>query len=110
MRKKMRKNAEKGGSLLFPPPAFAGAAIGQVWTRHCRSSRACPTAFIALSVHRVFYWPMALFVFQTGPSPYLPGWGQGCGLRVPGFTAWSHASLDTESGSWQLFSVPQGGP
>ena len=59
-----------------------------------------------LSVHRVFFRPMALFVFETGPSPYLPGWGQGCGLRVLGFTAWSHVSLDTESGSWHIFGVP----
>ena len=42
-----------------------GAAIGQVWTRHCRSSRTCPTAFIALSVHHVFIRPLALLVFQT---------------------------------------------
>ena len=56
----------------------AGAAkkIGQVWTRHCRSSHACPTAFIALSVHHMFARPLALLVFQTVPSPCLPGWGQ----------------------------------
>ena len=71
--------------------------MGQGRTRRCRSSRACPAAFVALSVHRVFFRPMALFVFQIGP--YLRGWGQGCGLRVLGFTAWSQVSLDTESGS-----------
>ena len=43
-------------SFAPPPPTPKSgtrreAAIGQVWTRHCRSSRACPTAFIALSVH-----------------------------------------------------------
>ena len=82
------------------------AAIGQVWTRHCRFSRAGPTAFIALSVHHMFIWPLALFVFQTVPGPCLPGWGQGCGFRVLGFTAWAHYSHDTESGSQRLFGVP----
>ena len=61
-----------GGHLLVheadPPPRHpkltvaeipVRAAIGQVWTRHCRSSRACPTAFIALSVHHVFIRPLA---------------------------------------------------
>ena len=64
--------------VLPPPPppphtpkmGYPGmAAIGQVWTRHCCSSRACPTAFRALSLHHV----LALFVFQTVPSPSLPG-------------------------------------
>ena len=84
-----------------------GAAIGQVWTRHCCSNRACPTAFIALSVHHMFIWPVALFVFQTVLGPCLPGWGQGCGLRVLGFIAWAYYSLDTETGSWHysLFHI-----
>ena len=88
------------------PEALWGGAIGQVWTRHCRSGRACPTAFIALSVHHVFIRPLALLVFQTVPGPCLPGWGQGCGPRVLGFTAWAHYSHDTESGSWRLCGVP----
>ena len=57
-----------------------------------------PLAFFALPVHCVLFRPIALFVFQTGPSLYLRGWGQGCGIRVLGVTAWSHISLDTESG------------
>ena len=75
------------------------AAIRQVWTRHCRSSRACPTAFIALSVHHMFVRPLALLVFQTVPGPCLPGWGQSCGSQVLGFTALGHCTHDTESGS-----------
>ena len=86
--------------------AGVGAAIGQVWTRHCRSSRACPMAFIALSVHHVFVWPLALLVFQTAPGPCLPGWGQSCGPRVLSFTAWGHYSHDNESGSWRVCGVP----
>ena len=42
-------HAENGGG------GGGGAAIGQVWTRHCRSGRACPTAFIALSVHHMWW-------------------------------------------------------
>ena len=83
-----------------------GAAIGQVWTHHCRSSRACPTAFIALSVHHMFVRPVAVLVFQTVPCPCLPGWGQSCGPQVLGFTAWAHYSHDTESGSWRVCGVP----
>ena len=83
-----------------------GAAIGQVWTRHCRSSRACPTAFIALFVHHMFIQPLASLVFQTIPRPCLRGWGQGCRPRVLGFTSWAHYSHDTESGSWRLCGVP----
>ena len=43
------------------PPTQGGAAIGQGWTRRCRSSRACPTAFIANSV------PFRVHVFDTSP-------------------------------------------
>ena len=57
-------------------PRAGVAAIGQVWTRHCCSSHACPKAFIALSVHHVFIRPLALLAFRTVPSPCLPGWGQ----------------------------------
>ena len=46
-------------------PNHSMAAIGQVWTRQCRFNRACPTAFIALSVHHMFVRPLALLVFQT---------------------------------------------
>ena len=67
-------------NVRLPPPPHGGAAIGQVWTRHYCSSRACPTAFIALSVHHVFIWPVALLVFRTIPSPCLPGWGQSWGV------------------------------
>ena len=70
------------GHIYFVLPISGGggwATIGQVWTRHRRSSRACPTAFMALSVHHVFIRPLALLVFQTVPGPCLPGWGQGCG-------------------------------
>ena len=76
------------------------ATIGQVWTRHCRSSCACPTAFIALSVHHVFFRPMALFVVQTGPGPYLPDWGQGCGLRVLGFWGGGGGPATKKHSSW----------
>ena len=87
-----------------------GAAMGQVWTRHCRSSRACPTAFIALSVHHVFVRPLALLVFHTVPCPCLPGWGKSCGPQVLGFTAWGHCTHDTESGSWRsMFGWTRGG-
>ena len=65
--------------------------MGQVWTRHCRSSRACPTAFIALSLHHMFVRPMALLEFQSVLCPCLPGWGKSCGPRFwplpPGVTA-----------------------
>ena len=91
-------------NTLFCPHIWA--AIGQVWTRHCRSSRACPTAFITLSVHHMFVRPVAVLVFQTVPGPCLPGWGQSCGPQVLGFTAWAHYSHDTESGSWCVCGVP----
>ena len=95
-----------GGGANIRREEGAGAAIGQVWTCHCRSSRACPTAFIALSVHHMFVRPVALLVFQTIPDPCLPGWGQSCGPQVLGFTAWGHRTRDTESGSWRVCGVP----
>ena len=95
-----------GSSLDCLVGFFFWAAIGRVWTRHCRSNCACPTAFIALSVHHMFIRPLALLMFQTVPGPCLPGWGQSCGSRVLGFTAWAHYSHDTESGSWRLCGVP----
>ena len=61
-----------------------------MWIRHCRSSRACPMAFIALSVHHVFIWPLALFVFQTVPGPCLPGW-----VRAEDFGFWALPPGDT---------------
>ena len=104
----VRERIRETLNLRVPAPCGGGGgrAIGQVWTRYCRSSRACPTAFIALSVHHVFVRPMALFVFQTVPCPCPPGWGQSCGPRVLGFTAWAHCTRDTESGSWRLCGVP----
>ena len=86
-------------------PPLRGATIDQVWTRHCRSSRACPTAFIALSVHHVFIRPLALLVFQTVPGPCLPGWGKSCGSPDLGFTAWAHYSLSPGCGVYVVFHV-----
>ena len=83
-----------------------GAAIGQVRTHHCRSSRACPAAFIALSVHHMSVRPVALLVFQTVPCPCLPGWGTGCGPQVLGFTTLGQCTHDTESRSWHVYGVP----
>ena len=60
------------------------AAIGQVWTHNYCSSRACPTAFIALSVHRMFSWPLAHFAVHSCPCPFLRGWGLGSGLLGSG--------------------------
>ena len=59
------------------------AAIGQVWTRHHRSSRVCPMAFMAFSVLSAFSLPSAQCEAH-GSSPYLPGRGQGCGLMGSG--------------------------
>ena len=44
------------GALCSPPPLPSPqgmhwkAAVGRVWNHHCRSSRACPKAFLAYSV------------------------------------------------------------
>ena len=89
------------GALLACGSAHRGAAIGQVWTRHCR---ACPTAFIALSVHHMFVRPVALLVFQTVQDPCLPGWGQRCGPQVLGFTAWGHCTHEGR-GVYVVFHV-----
>ena len=95
--------------LTHPPtaPGGGGGAIGQVWTHHCRSSRACPMAFIALSVPHVFVRPLALLVFQTVPSPCLPGWGQNCGPRFwalpPGHT--THMILSPGRGVYVVSHV-----
>ena len=78
-----------------------------MWTRHCRSSRACPTTFIALSVHHMFVQPMALLEFQSVPCPCLPGWGKSCGPRFwalpPRVTA--HMILSLGRGVHVVFHV-----
>ena len=70
------------------------AAIGQVWTCHYRSSRACPTAFITLLVHHVFIQPLALLVFQTVPCSGLPPL-LGSELRVSGSRLYRLGTLIT---------------
>ena len=48
-----------GCGVLCVPALSCWAAIGQVRTRHCRSSRARPTAFSAISVLCVLSLPLA---------------------------------------------------
>ena len=88
------------------PGCILVAAIGQVWTRHRRSSCACPTVFIAFSVPRVFLWLSAQFAFHWCPCPFLPGWGQGYKLLGSGLYRLVTTTLGPESRLWRTFRVP----
>ena len=69
-----------------------GAAIGQVWNRHFRSRRACPTAFLCNQFSSSGLWPVACLHCPSVPVPasWLGSglWDQGFGFRAlsPGVT------------------------
>ena len=94
-----------GGGQHSPSPQrsnqggpLRGGAVGQVWTRHCRSSRACPVAVIAFSVLSVLSLPLA----QSLPPRLGSGpWAHGFWALRPDPTL-----HESEPGSWRLFRVP----
>ena len=98
----------KAGGVPCSTPGVqcCGAAIGQVWTRHCHSSHTCPTAFIAFSVPRVFLWPSAQFAVHWCPCPFLPGWSREYRLLDSRLYRLVTTTLGSESGSWHTFRVP----
>ena len=89
--------------------AFGGGGVaagsGQVWTGPSCSSRAYPTAFIAISVLCVLSRPLAYFLAPRVQTPTSLARVKAMGSRVLGFTVWSQA-LETKSRSWRIFYVP----
>ena len=95
-----------GKACILMRSAFRGGFKGQVWTRH--SSCAClHTAFISISVPRVFHSPVHCSIGSLGVLPLLRDGGkrQG-GLVVQGINAGSRFD-GTCAGSWRTSGVPR---
>ena len=70
-----------------------------MWTCHCRSSLACPMAFIALSVHRMFCWALE------------GGGGGSDGVSVPLAPSGKACAVGhKEPPDMQFAATPQGNP